>query len=278
MPRAEFGGFPTYWTRFGQGLRAALMIHCSLASSRAWGPLSGVIGGALDMVAYDLPGHGRSAAWDAETRDFQDVSVAIGQELMPEGPVDLIGHSFGATVALRLARAQPARVRSLTLIEPVFFAAAFADDPQVQSGYEQLSAPFVAAWQSGDRRAAAETFLKVWGDGAAWDDLDESRRQIFADRIHIIIAEETSIHTDPHGLLQEGALSDIRCPTLLIEGGESPAVIGSIHEALARRLPDARRVVIAGAGHMVPITHADQVGAEILSVLRETSDSIPAQT
>lgn len=46
-------------------------------------------------------------------------------------PVDVIGHSFGATVALRLALERPELVRSLVLVEPVLFAAAkAAEDPR----------------------------------------------------------------------------------------------------------------------------------------------------
>lgn len=57
-------------------------------------------------------------------------------------------------------------------------------------------------------------------------------------------------------------------PALLIEGSASPAIIGAINEGLAARLPKAERAVMAGAGHMVPLTHARQVSAEILRFLR----------
>jgi pimeloyl-ACP methyl ester carboxylesterase len=62
--------------------------------------------------------HGKSPDWDG-SGDFQDVSVAAALPFLDDAPMDLIGHSFGATLALRLAVAHPDRVRSLTMIEPV---------------------------------------------------------------------------------------------------------------------------------------------------------------
>ena len=79
------------------------------------------------MRAFDLPGHGRSPDWDGVV-EYQHLSTQIAASFVIE-PVDLIGHSFGATVALRLAVEQPQKLRSLTLIEPVFFAVAARDAP-----------------------------------------------------------------------------------------------------------------------------------------------------
>jgi pimeloyl-ACP methyl ester carboxylesterase len=39
------------------------------------------------------------------------------------GKIHVVGYSYGGAVALHLALANPARVRTLTLIEPVFVAA-----------------------------------------------------------------------------------------------------------------------------------------------------------
>ncbi|WP_231558928.1 alpha/beta fold hydrolase [Paracoccus sp. PAMC 22219] len=50
---------------------------------------------------------------------------------------------------------------------------------------------------------------------------------------------------------------------LLIQGADSPAVIGGIIDALAERLPDVGRATIPGAGHMAPLTHPDQVAGLI---------------
>ena len=164
MPRALKAGFDTFWTSFGQGPRAALMIHCSLASSAAWGGVARHLSGALTMTAFDMPGHGRSGSWDARG-EIQGVTAGIAADFL-DAPADVIGHSFGATVALRLAVERPDLVRTLTLIEPVFFAVAIADQPAVARDHAVESADFEAAMAAGDHVAAAHVHLPIFGEMA----------------------------------------------------------------------------------------------------------------
>ena len=51
-------------------------------------------------------------------------------------------------------------------------------------------------------------------------------------------------------------------PALLIRGAESSVYVKPIHDAIARRLKDARNIAVEGAGHMAPITHPKEVAAE----------------
>jgi lipase len=52
-------------------------------------------------------------------------------------------------------------------------------------------------------------------------------------------------------------------PVLLVEGADSPPVIDAVQAALAARLPQAARMIVPGAGHMVPITHPDLVARAV---------------
>ena len=56
-------------------------------------------------------------------------------------------------------------------------------------------------------------------------------------------------------------------PALLVEGSNSPHAAHAINDSLMRRLPNAQRVVIEGAGHMVPITHPGKVAAAVREFL-----------
>ena len=271
MPKAEKAGFPTAWTRFGQGPRCALMIHCALADSGAWGRLAGHLSGALSMLAFDQPGHGRSAPWDGRG-EIQALTTAIAARFVRDdfgaGPAIVIGHSFGATVALRLAVEHPELVSRLVLIEPVFFALAFADRPELRASHEAMMAPFAEALADGDLERAARAFVRVWGDGSPWVQLPLPQRMRLARQIHLIEAAAPALNDDVGALLAPGRLDAVQAPALLLEGSASPPIIGAIAQGLVARLPSTERAVIAGAGHMVPITHAPQVAAEILRFLR----------
>lgn len=261
-------GVHTHRVRLSHGARPALALHCSLASARAFGPLSTRLDGVFDLVGMDLPGHGKSGDWDG-TQDLQDLSTDMAEACLPDEPVHLIGHSFGATVALRLAVRTPDRVRSLTLIEPVFFAAAFADSPDWRARHEAEMAPFAEAMARGDRDRAAQFFMRIWGDGRPWDALPEAQRASCAARIHLIGAANHALCDDPTGMLAPGSLSGLTMPGLLLEGSASPRIISHINAALSRRMPNVRRAVIAGAGHMLPITHPTQVACEIGALLAD---------
>lgn len=254
-----------YVRTFGEGPRAALAVHCTLAHSGAWRGVGQALSDTLTMTAYDLPGHGKSPDWTGGG-DLHRLCCDMGLPFM-DAPVDLIGHSFGATVALRLAAENPAKVRTLTLIEPVFFAAIEHDNPQAFAEHEASAKPFTDALVQGDMARAAQLFNRLWGDGTKWLDVPEGTRNYMIDRMHIVRGQSPMIFEDNAHLLVPGALEKITCPVLLVQGARTVPVIDAIHAALAKRLPQARRVTIKEAGHMAPITHPARVAAAIRSLL-----------
>lgn len=270
MPKDLRGGHPTYWTIFGEGTRKVLLIHCSLAHTGAWNGVAAKLEERLLMHAFDLPGHGRSDDWSG-ARDMQEMSVAMAAEVIGhEGPMDVIGHSFGATVALRLAIEHPELVRSLVLIENVMVAAAVADDPSLVEGVE--SSEYAEAVRAGDKVTAARSFMREWGDGTPWNMMPRLQREFLADRIHLIAANGPTVHDDAPGILKNRRIEGVEVPTLLIRGEDSTPMVEKIHAAIARRLPNARSVAVAEAGHMLPITHSEEVAALIGRFL----DEVPA--
>ena len=120
---------PVFSRSFGNGPRKVLAVHCTLAHSGAWRGVAAAMGSEVTFVTPDMLTHGRSPDWDKQG-DFQTRNTQAIEPLLEE-PMDVVGHSFGATVALRLALAHPDKVRSLTMIEPVFFAVAAIDDPAI---------------------------------------------------------------------------------------------------------------------------------------------------
>ncbi|SDG62441.1 alpha/beta fold hydrolase [Sulfitobacter delicatus] len=253
--------------RFGYGLRPALAIHCSLAHSGAWRRVGEALADDLTIRAFDLPMHGKSGDWDGQ-RNIHDVATDMALSLL-EAPMDLIGHSFGATVAMRIAIERPELVRSLTMIEPVYFAAAAQDDPEGMAEYNEQNEAFEAALAEGDRETAARLFNRVWGDGTKWDQIPAPTRAYMVDRIDFIPASSPFLGGDSAGLLAPGMFDRAVMPALLIEGSASPKAAHAINDSLMRRLPNARRVVVEGAGHMVPITHPGEVAGAISDFLAE---------
>jgi lipase len=235
-----------------------VMVHCMLARHESLFPLAEAIGGRATL--FDLPGHGRSPDWDGVPYQAQAVDMAAA---CCDGPTHVIGHSFGATVALRLTVERPDLVSRLTLIEPVYFAAARATPEHADhaAGF----APFLAAMQLGQTEAAAAHFNATWG-AQPWDNIPPRVQRYLSDRIHLVAASGPEIEDDPAGITS----APLDTPVTLIRGADSPPVIRAIHAGLMRNFRNAADHVVAGAGHMLPLTHTPQVAAIIRAASPET--------
>jgi len=215
------------------------------------------------MVAPDMVGHGRAPDHDPN-RDFHDQSTEAAAGHLPAQPCHLIGHSFGATVALRLALERPSQIRSLILIEPVLFAAAAPDSAGRQGNRAALS-DVATALADGDRDRAARFFMGLWGGATPYDDLPEAQKAYMRARMPLIVSSDPALEQDAAWLVPR--LGQVACPVLLIAGATSPRVIDDIQSRMARDIPGAGRAIIDGAGHMVPITHPKETAAAIRGFL-----------
>lgn len=254
-------GRDTFFRTAGHGPRRALMLHCSLAHSGAWGGIARRLERQLTMTMPDLPGHGRSAPWTGDG-DIAASTVA-GLAGFCSGPTDLIGHSIGGVLQLQLALDRPDLCRSLVLLEPVLFAAC---DAAGRAEYRRQIAPVKAALARGDRAGAARGFNALFG-ALPWAALTDAQRREQIDRIDFVNTFAPAVEEDAGALLSPGLLEALKAPVLLLEGSESPAVVAGVHDALTRRLPQVTRIRVEGAAHMLPITHPSQVARQIAEFL-----------
>lgn len=255
-------GFTAHTTILGQGPRRALALHCTMAFGGAWAGVSKALGDAVTLVAPDMPSHGRSADWDGVS-NFGDTTFVASVAAMDAAPMDIIGHSFGAATALRIAAEHPERVRSLTLFEPVFFAIARADAPDTLVDHDTRAEPFHAAIKAGDLEGAARAFNGMWSGGPKWDSLSDRSRAAMTRAIHVVPGTVDFLYEDSCGLLKPGVLDALKIPTVLMRGQHALPAISTTTAGLTRRLGNASEVVIADAGHMAPISHPQDVATAI---------------
>ena len=195
--------------------RPAIGLHCMMGSSGLFEPLAARLDGLVDLQAFDFPGHGRSPGWvPPEGIDLHTFVTRHAAGLI-ERPVDLIGHSFGATVALRIAVGAPHAVRSLTLVEPVLFAA--APPAAAEAEYARL-APFEA---TDDWDGMLRQFLGDWG--APGDIPTEGPK---ADRLRaqmrMVVDTNAGLMSDRASILRPDGLEGVDVPVMLIAGEASP--------------------------------------------------------
>ncbi len=250
-------------TQFGKGPETALFVHCSLAHGGVWKSVVGPLADRVTGFAPDMPGHGRSVPWDGQG----DVHDAVTEGVRPliGDACHLVGHSFGATVALRLALEAPDKVLSLTMIEPVLFAAA-KNTPAYET-YRDLMRPYLEARDAEDWSAMALAFYGAWGGGASWESVPKSAQQAIVGLMPMVAASEASLTEDSCGLLTEGRLENLSMPVTFLRGGQSQPVMEQIHANLMSRIPQAHEVVVEEAGHMLPISHPAPVSEALAAHL-----------
>jgi len=264
MPMATLAGTKAFWHEAGEGDRAVFLLHCTMAHSGAWKGVMRALSETCRMVAMDLPAHGQSGPRDPRV-SWQTQSVEMVKALLERGgtPHDLVGHSFGATVCLRVALERPELVRSLTLIEPVFFSAA-KDAGRPEYG-EHLGAHsyFYELLDKGDLDGAARAFSDIWSGPVAWDDLPDRQRAYISERVGMIRVGAESLIGEGPDYIPLTRLGALEAPVLLVEGDATDPIIAAVHDSLQSVLADTSRVVVRNAGHMVPITHPVEVARAI---------------
>jgi pimeloyl-ACP methyl ester carboxylesterase len=104
------------YERTGEG-PPIVLIHGSLNDHNAWAAVAPLLADRFTVYAIDRRGRGGSGpiAEHAIEREFEDVCAVIDEA---GGPVDLVGHSLGAHVALGAAAVAPERIKHLVLYEP----------------------------------------------------------------------------------------------------------------------------------------------------------------
>ena len=105
----EAGGIRYYHAVYGAG-EPLLLLHGGLGTIEMFGPVLEMLAERREVIGVDLHGHGRTPLGDREIspHDMGDDLAALLPKL-GYGPVDVMGYSLGAGVALRLALQHPRR-------------------------------------------------------------------------------------------------------------------------------------------------------------------------
>ena len=259
MPTATVDGHAIAWRAAGHGA-PALLLHCGLAHSGAFSGLMRRLGERLAMRALDQPGHGGTGR--DPTRRIQEQAVADARALLAGTPAHLVGHSFGGTVALRLAIESPELVTSLTLIEPVQYSLLEETGDPAFAAEMTAEAPMHAAVAADDWPRATALFLERWGTAGGLAAMAPAQAAYMLARMPLVVASEIDL-SGPAVAVRHADLARIACPVLLIDGGATPPVVPAILAVIAAAVPQAGRLTVPGAGHMLPVTHPGPVADAI---------------
>ena len=249
-------GTPISAQSYGQG-RPLVIVSGALFASELWQRV--VPGLSLSRSLYVVDRRGRGKSGDAPSyapeREVEDLLAVL--EGLP-GPVDLLGHSSGAILALQAAQRTTSQLARLIVYEPPVF---FAESDRIAA---DLPERLDALLRAGTPEAAVETFFR---EGPRASESELRAMKAGSGWAHMVKA---LAHTVPYDARVQRAFSvatteleRIRVPTLMLLGAASPARMRSAAERIAASLPNARLSELAGQQHvamlLAPALFADVV-------------------
>jgi pimeloyl-ACP methyl ester carboxylesterase len=225
-------------TRVGSG-PPVLLVHGSVVGAgRTWRQQLAL----AEQWSLSLPNRPGFGASPPLPRGDFEAEAPLFAELLGEG-AHLVGHSYGAVIALYAAALRPDAVMSLTVSEPGCLRVAAGDplvDTQIAHG-ELL-------YERADTLEPLE-FLTAFrgGVGSTHETPARLSRELLAGA-RLLMRERPPWEAEP----PLEALAGARFPKLVVSGGHSP-VFEAVCDTVASRLR-ARRVVISGRRHTIPAT------------------------
>ncbi len=243
------------YLKIGSG-PALVIVPGALGLAFDWSFVAGALGDRVTCYPIDRRGKGRSGVGsgfsvEAEAADVKAVLDAAGPDAC------LLGHSSGALIALETARRYP--VKKLALYEPPFYF----KGPEVDSLMARYNAKLGAGDADGAIDLLARDELKMTDEQVAF------MRSTPAWGILVSLAPtfpaewEAIWKFDP----QVKNYKDLSMPVLLMTGSMTENNPSYPTQELRDLLPDARKVVLPGQGHMGHLAAPDVIAKEIASFL-----------
>jgi pimeloyl-ACP methyl ester carboxylesterase len=216
-----------------------VLVHGSIVGAASTWQRQLALADEWTLVLPNRPGFGASRP--LARGDFEAEAPPIA-ELLGEG-AHLVGHSYGAVIALYAAALRPHAVRSLTVSEPGCM--------RVAAGVPEVDAQIAAGELLYEHASELEPldFLRAFrgGVGSTRATPDELEGELLRGA-ELCMRERPPWEADP----PLDILGAAPFAKLVISGGHSP-VFEAVCDAIAERL-GARRETIAGRGHTIPAT------------------------
>jgi 3-oxoadipate enol-lactonase len=243
-----------HWVAEGNG-PGLLLIHGAGGNAAVWAHQIDAFAPTRRVVAYDLPGFGRSAP--PADPDFVGGMAAVAASVLDAAGVTraaVVAQSLGGWAGLRLALAHPERVERLVLCCTM---AGIAHPPAL--------AAFEASVARMDARgpaslAFAESFRERHPARAyLYDQVNAFNPAFQSDRLRLAFS--------PAALLPKERLGEVRCPVLIVAGEQDAIWPPASLDGLVSAFPDGRMVVLERCGHSTYFEAPDRFNAIVASFL-----------
>ena len=200
---------------------------------------------------------------------FSVAGLAALIEHLDFAPAWVAANSFGASIAIRLAKARPGLFRGLIVHEPPLYSLLGndADVMPILADVQRKVQDVVQRISAGDHAGAAEQFVETVAFGpGTWRTLSPAFQQRMVGNAPTFLDEAN----DPEQIACDvQAIGRFRKPVLFTLGDHSPPTFALVVDRLKAALPHAEILTLAGAG---PIPHTTHPDAYVQTIIRFTHE------
>jgi pimeloyl-ACP methyl ester carboxylesterase len=263
---AEVNGVTLPYEITGSG-KPLVLIHGWAVHRGFWDTDVEHLGHQYAVIRYDRRGFGGATGKPDITADAADLKALL--EALDVPRAHIMGHSQGAAVALTFALRHPEMVDGLVL---------FGSPPPDGFGLPPgADGPPIGDWAVIGKTHGVDSLKAAIGMWAAQQ--FGGNPESMAARAGPLMGPYTGLDLiDPDPPLNLAAparideLGMVRAPTLVIHGQHEMPYFRVVAGMLTYGIPDARRAVLRGGGHVVNWAEPERFAAEVLRFLREVDE------
>lgn len=246
----------------GEG-SAVVFLHPGLWDRRVWDrQMATVRDAAFRAVRYDLRGYGTSSRPTSEPYSHvRDLIELLDHLEIPQAA--LVGCSTGGEVAIDATVSELDRVWALVAVASGL--SGFEPREEEEDWWDEAMKPVEAALEAGELERAQELRLRIWAPLGLDDEAGSRIRAIAFDNLHELTMDESAHQEiEPPAALR---LAQIDVPTLVLIPEHDPPFMRRVGDLIARGVPDARKVIVEDADHVVNLRQPDAFDAEVIPFL-----------
>jgi len=264
---------------------AVIFVHGGISDLRIWEKQMAPFSKNHRAIAYS-----RRYAWpnsevpngvdDQMWPHVDDLAELITK--LDAAPAHLVGNSWGGFICLLTAMRHPELVRSISVEEPPVLPLLIGTNPKTQQVLKLFLSrprsaaavmkffgtaigPAIKAFKKGD----VDGGVRVFARGVLGADVYES---LPSNVKAAMLANGKPLSSELLGAgfpaLTDDDVRSIRTPTLLVTGKKSPAMLLRLTDRLQELLPNAQRVDIADASHLMHYEQPEALNAAVLEFIR----------
>jgi pimeloyl-ACP methyl ester carboxylesterase len=235
-----------------------VLVPGSCSTGAAWRPVLSAWNGQFRCVTTSLLGYGGTA----ERRSTGDASIAYEAEMLEAvirktgSRVHLIGHSFGALVALSVALRQRVPLASLVIVEaPAAELLQGCGEVEHYRAFRQMTDAYFASFAGGNAEAIAG-MIDFYGGAGTFASWPPRVRGYAVETTPVNILDWASAFGFP---LSPAILAEINLPVFVARGGASHPAVQRANALFGECINDAALATIDGAAHFMIATHASEL-------------------